>query len=247
VIFLANTYRYSSGWVGKYERYLVNTPSSVDTIEFPLDRDEVQLQIWQSLWQDREEKWYIQFPLAIAPDTQYFTVLRNLYRVSSARVDSAARYTSALLPLELNSTNEAYWESVKERLKKGDIFARYIRIDDYTERQRSLKTYLYWIFFDQKTNHICFVDQVRSIPNNLLMLKLRSATGSSSVPEIKMVCQIRKFLRKLDSDSSWNGYALDKRRFLVDFHPSLPLLAISANQHIYLWDYTNGRYKLMLS
>ncbi|KAF8849961.1 hypothetical protein BDZ45DRAFT_731885 [Acephala macrosclerotiorum] len=54
-----------------------------------------------------------------------------------------------------------------------------------------------------------------------------------------MVRQIRKFLRKLDSDSSWNGYALDKKRFQVDFHPSLPLLAISANQYIYLWNYTN--------
>ncbi|KAF4633605.1 hypothetical protein G7Y89_g4513 [Cudoniella acicularis] len=124
VIFLANTYRYSSGWTGQYERYL--------------------------------------FALAIGPNTQYFTVLRNLYVVTPANSKSAARYSSIPLALEFNNTNEMYWEPVKERLEKGDMFAKYIRIDDRVERQRSLKSYLYWIFFDHKTQHICFVDQLKS-------------------------------------------------------------------------------------
>lgn len=208
------------------------------TISFQLDCDEVQLQIWQSLWQDGEQRWYIQFPLAISPDACCFTVLRTLYRIEHQQGNSAARCTSALLPLELDATNEAHWLSVRQRLEKGEPSAKYIRIDEPHERQRTIKSYLYWIFFDNKKQYICFIDQARCVPNNLLMFSLNDENSSNSTTMLKKVGKIQKFLKEIDS--SYNSYALDKKQFQVDFHPSLPLLGIAATKYIYLWDFLDG-------
>lgn len=209
----------------------------MNTIYIPLDPEEVKLQILQNLWQDEDQVWYIQFPIFISPDGHHFTILRTIYTIQPKVVQN---YTSTLLPFELNDTNAEHWLSPRERIEKGDTSLKYIRVDDHYERQKSLGCYLYWIFFDEKSRYVCFVDQSRCVPNNLYMMELRPQTSENSLtrPALQVVARIQKFLKALDT--SFEGYSVDKRRFHVAFHPSLPLLAIAASTKLYLWEFLDG-------
>lgn len=129
---------YASGWAAQLETYGTKCGDVTSSVYIALDSEEVQLQILQSLWQDKDQVWFIQFPLSIAPEAHYFTILRTIYSIHPS---SKRGYTSCLLRLEFNDTNAEHWLSPPER--GSDTSIKYIRVDDNYERQKSKSCYLY--------------------------------------------------------------------------------------------------------
>jgi hypothetical protein len=76
---------------------------------------------------------------------------------------------SAILALELNNTNEAYWKVVGGSDDTGGGISKFVRVNDSIERRRLRPPYLYWLFFNQTTTQLCFAYQVRSVPNDIMV------------------------------------------------------------------------------
>ena len=240
-----DVYRLTSDWTAKYEVYVIKTHTTVLSVSIDLDPAEVAIQIRQSLWQTGSNSWNIQFPVALSFEGTYFTILRSLYTLTYCSETSTVYRNVAILPLELNSSNQQHWEVVDEEDQEARNSFKYVRVDELHERSRSKPIYLYWIFFDEREPRLCFVDRVRCVPNNIMVFSLTRPENAHSNPFVQILGNTKKLLRSLDS-SKYN-YEHDAQDFQICFHPTLAILALGSLNGVYLWNFSSGTRPLSSS
>jgi len=95
---------------------------------------------------------------------------------------------------------------------------------------------LYWIFFDQQTHHLCYVDQIRQASRSFTVFHLTSANSEASTSPT-FVAKSKRWLRKFQSPYS----PRDDKEFELAFHLHLPVIAIASPEGFYMRNFNGSK------
>lgn len=201
-------------------------------VDIPIEPSEIWLQLSQTLLRDK-----LQFPLSIGRDASCFTVLRTFYMLRSQNQMRVLECKSEILPLPMTEENESYWafpSTESGRLMLDD----YYRFKDHQWK----RVYLYWIYFDEQNQCLCFIDQIRAAPTNFIVFRIQDRFVNTIATRPTVIARARKWLKSFSSQCvigrEYGSFdQRDEKLFELAFHPYLSILAVTSRVGVFLWKF----------
>lgn len=212
-----------SGWAARVEIWSSDMSSGrAADMEIPLDRDEIWLQVLQSLvtqTSSESAQWKLHFPLSIHPTGLCFTILRTTYRLPSAIQNpnpTTVLVQSILCPLDYG---DASWRT--DSMRNCDL--------NFNESSRWRPPFLYFTSFSPNGRYISVTRNTDAHQLEITTMKITLAGVHQF--EVQPIRSTKMYI-KLGSD--WAD------SFKLTFHPNGRALAFICGQRAYLWEFGNG-------
>jgi hypothetical protein len=197
-----------------------------------LDKDEVRLQLLQSLRKDiYDRRWSVQFPISMGPDLQRFTILRTVYCLESLEERSEMILHSKVLDLSLDSYSTRSWNAL-------------LYTDSHWERLGKSALYTYWIRFSCTNDDVFFMDHRAVAVFTLSRSMHKEPSLISACVEQDFSCWDNTASRQTSKCQERNAeYGNDRpmRQLDVQFHPHKALVAFRTGRTVFLWAFKNRK------
>ncbi|EHK48703.1 hypothetical protein TRIATDRAFT_93713 [Trichoderma atroviride IMI 206040] len=208
---------YSQGWIAQLEIFDIDKSydEAIACLEMNIDAKEVFLQFTQSLMCSPSGA-VIQFPISLSGDGRAFTILRTVYSLKETP-DGLGVASHALA---LNASHK-FWQP--------KILS--------TWKPHAKILYLYWIYFDNQGQYLCFVEQF--LDSDLTVSAFRHN-------RIQSVDTAPKFIAKVSiplGRGLVEGYpGRNRKEFKLAFHPFVGAIVVAGCKYsAFLWNFDNRR------
>ncbi|KAF2174878.1 hypothetical protein K469DRAFT_685203 [Zopfia rhizophila CBS 207.26] len=229
-----------SQWIAHYEVFAAHGSQRLVTkITIPLDEDEIWMNMQQSLWFGPSQTismtatyafgsfCQMQFPTAISPTLNAFTILRTVYTIPQGQSVLDKRYSLSQITFGFNNEIKRQWNLNYHTARLSRRLATPLwqcNPDDILSRAC---LYVYFFTFSPDGKYLFFWDEDAAAPSNLILFHLQdSDLGSWS-----MVRARRKTLPR-------------SREISAAFHHKHQLVTICLVDRIYLWPFKSKRPEL---
>ncbi|KAJ4295630.1 hypothetical protein N0V90_007643 [Kalmusia sp. IMI 367209] len=167
-------------------------------------------------------EWRLQFPVAISPCLNKFSILRTVYTLEITDMDKAPVLHEAKLPLDSHPMFQATWRIDAPRHLTNTVAAP-------SRSSESLEIYKYWLAFDDSGSSLLFTDRVSEKYVHVGYFRICSSGLRSGILEDGA------FPGFLSAPSTQISTGINITR--PAFHPSQCLIAFSSGPSVYLWAY----------
>lgn len=191
------------------------------SLEIPLPELDVWVRLCETLLRDSA-----QIPISMSRDCRFFSVIRTIYHVTND--DGKFSYTSCSLP------RDCILQGFSSGKDPADLtfedFNRY-KNDDLKH------VLLYWIYFDDCGQSLCYATQERSSPVLLRLFNLMISRGDRLQMKAAQFAERRFWTRDIGRPY---GYR-DEKEFEMCFHPYLPVVVHAWERATYAWNFNTGK------
>lgn len=209
--------QHSLGWIARLEIFDIDESydNATACLELDIDANEVLLQLSQSLMCSSSGA-VIQFPISLSGDGRAFTILRTVYRLSK-NLDElcVASHVLSIKP------SHQFWQlPISPRWKA-----------------HANNLYLYWIYFDDQGQYLCFVEQF--IDNDLTVraFNYNRTQNIDTAPQFIGRVSIPLGRGTVDYYPGRN-----RREFELAYHPFVGAIVVAGHiKSAFLWIFEDSR------
>lgn len=218
----------SKGWLIRFEAISIKTRSQVVCHDIPLPEVDVFIRACESYAGDA-----IQIPISLSRDCRFFSVLRTIYHVIPNNRGTGIVHVSQSLPVD----------TILQTLCNHKDASNITFADFRRTRQTYGQIPLFWIFFDEQGQNLCYAEQKRYELCKFMVFSVASGSDQKGAPRIHIspVAQRRAQTRDLAKQYPATSVQ-DEREFGLCFHPSLPLIAFTSSMSTKVWDFSTGEF-----
>ena len=217
----------SKGWLIHFEVISIKTRSQVACHDIPLPELDFFIRACESYAGDA-----IQIPISLSRDCRFFSVLRNIYHVIPNKRGTGIVHTSESLPLDT---------ILQDLLRRHKDASNITFADFHRTKQTYRQIPLFWIYFDEQSQHLCYAEQKRHEPCKFMVFSIASGLDQKGAPRLHISPAAQRKAQTRDLAQQYSATSVqDEKEFGLCFHPPLPLIAFTSSMSTRVWDFSTS-------